>query len=360
MKKIYHYCGPVRNVGDQALVDSMRTNLLRASKQPLHFVQQDLKFDTPINRDMVQFINNSFDMLLVGGGGMVMAGDGFKTASGWQFNISLEDLLKIKVPVVVYSIGYNVFPGDKNLPPHAIAHLQATQRKASLFSVRNSGTAEKLEKLGLKRPEVVPDPALFMDADTSLPLPGISKKDRFVCINWAGDRVDSRWQGSDYGTTISKFASALKDVEKLTPFKILFMNHVFSYDTHWNTILGTVFGRKWLSLEDMHPWLYPEQPWAAPLFAGVYKRASASIGMRGHAAMIPFGQGCPTIAFGSHPKTSFFAHDAGCFYVDFSCGNLIYSLSTALTKGQHDQQEKLKTFRTTFDDFNRRVLEILE
>lgn len=341
------------------LVESMRTNLLSMSDKPLYFVQQELKLNQPITKDIVDYINNYCDMLLVGGGGMIMSGDGFTTESGWQFNISIENLLKIKVPIVVYAIGYNVFPGDDNPTTETLAHLQAVQRKAALFSVRNTGTRDKLVSLGLKPPQVVPDPALFAEADTSLKLPGITKKDKLVCINWAGDRVDKRWSGGDYGVTISAFVSALRQVRKVVPYKLLFVNHVSTYDSKWSTILGSIFKQHWYSLEDMHPWLYPEQTTYAPLITGVYKRADAAIGMRGHAAMIPFGQGTPTIAFGSHKKSAYFAKDAGCFFVDFDCHNLIYSLTTALTTGQPDQLERLNDMRVDFDWFNYHILEIL-
>lgn len=358
MKRIYHYCGPLRNVGDQALVESIRTNLLKLSDKPIHFITQDLKLNQPINNEIVNYINNYTDMLLVGGGGMIMPGDGFDTESGWQFNISIENLLKIKVPIVVYAIGYNMFPGDKNINTQTVTHLQTTQRLSKLFSVRNNGTKDKLVKLGLKVAEVVPDPGMFVES-TNVTLPGIKSTDKLVCINWAGDRVEKRWLNSDYGTTISAFISALRQVQKHTPFEILFMNHVFKYDTYWASILGSILRQHWHSLEDMHPWLYPEQQVYAPYIAGIYKRADVSIGMRGHACIIPWGQGTATIAFGSHPKTSFFAKDTGCFYVDFQCNNLIYSLTKALNEGQPDQQQKLAEFRQVFDDFNKRALEVL-
>jgi hypothetical protein len=110
MKTIYHYLGYSRNYGDMAIQYSMQHHLQLLSPEPLNFIPIDMKQSTPIDDYLVDQINQNGDALIIGGGGLVMRGDGFDTESGWQFNIKPKTLAKLKVPLIIYAIGYNKFP----------------------------------------------------------------------------------------------------------------------------------------------------------------------------------------------------------------------------------------------------------
>ena len=103
MKKIYHVGGWHRNYGDFALQLGEMRMLRAASQEPLEFIPVNCQ-TTRFHRDLINLINDDGDLLLVGGGGMVFHRPEDDSQSGWQFNISLEDLERLSVPMVVYGM----------------------------------------------------------------------------------------------------------------------------------------------------------------------------------------------------------------------------------------------------------------
>ena len=55
---------------------------------------------------------NKYDYLIVGGGGLILPDTAPNKLSGWQWNISIENLNLIKKPIYVISIGFNLFYGQ--------------------------------------------------------------------------------------------------------------------------------------------------------------------------------------------------------------------------------------------------------
>ena len=58
---------------------------------------------------------NQADILFLSGGGLFLYDTFPNDVSDWQWGISEELLDKIKIPIIVYSIGYNKFRKQKQL-----------------------------------------------------------------------------------------------------------------------------------------------------------------------------------------------------------------------------------------------------
>ena len=103
---------------------------------------------------------NRYDYLLIGGGGLILPDAASNKISGWQWNISIENLKKIRVPIYVMSIGYNLFYGQSidmqdnksNVKTKYILntfkkHITTLIKKSSYFSLRHKGDIKELLKV---------------------------------------------------------------------------------------------------------------------------------------------------------------------------------------------------------------------
>lgn len=363
MYNIYHYGPFKRNWGDLALIYGMQTGILEAAQHRgvgVKFTPIDLKEPAPLDSNFIELINTTGSMLLVGGGGLVMKGDGFNTRSGWQFNVSLSDLNKIKVPLVVYSIGYNHFPNDKvELSSDTWKHLKATQSKAEMFSVRNWGTSRVLVQHGLNEMPVISDPAITLQNRGVSPF-DFDDDSFYIGVNWAGDRAQLRHK-EDTKKLIGILCLKLEELLNTIPkAKLLFIPHM-AYDFGPFLYFQGILGKKNISnLADLCPHLYPESMARVPLFAEVYKRMNLVIGMRGHSLIIPYGQGTPVIAFGNHNKVKFFADDVYCEHLGHQCSGFNSMVRTTLSKNAREKHAShLTHLKHISSEWNNKVIDLL-
>ena len=85
-------------------------------------------------------------MIIVGGHGLIMPESNKNNNSGWGFNIKIQNLKKIKVPVIFFSIGYNVFRNNDKFVPVFRNHIQECVRKSLFFGLRNYGSINEVKK----------------------------------------------------------------------------------------------------------------------------------------------------------------------------------------------------------------------
>ena len=308
--KIFWVNGASRNYGDIALVRSMEKLLREYSRYDLAFETIDLKSPKPIDAKLVERINAEGDMLLVGGGGLFMRGDGFYTRSGWQFNISRTDLDMLNVPLVCWSLGYNVFPGDRQGLGHgAWQHIQTTYEMADLFSVRDLGTADELRNRGIGPVEIVPDPAvlckglpMILYVDQSLPIIG---------VNWAGDRTGIRHVSNDPTFAMSWLCQAIKRYfADYGGGVVVPLPHVSLYDQEPWKALTTLLGEKYVyPVFEEHPELMPESERGFETLLNLYGSVNQTVGMRGHANILSLAALTPYTAYGEHQKNRYFVED---------------------------------------------------
>ena len=366
MKRIYHYCGAGRNYGDMALISNLQRMLRKRSPHELEFAIIDLKNprESLINGDKVKEMNEYGDMLLVGGGGLFMAGDRHDTVSGWQFNISKVSLRELEIPLIIYGAGWNVFPGDKPLGQHAESHILETYNASTLFSVRNWGTNTKLDHIGVPTAHLVPDPGYFCKP-ASIHLPKIYRDTYCVGICWPGDRVELRNSNEELTNLerVDLVANQLKDLLQLrNNSKVVFIPHVSLYDMPRYIInrFREILGDKFYNIAEQLPFLYPEKMEYVSVIAGIYSHMDVVVGMRGHSCMIPYGLGVPVVAFGDHDKLRFFASATDSPLATLEPGNLKQHLKAVTnTTYKNKQLAKMSQMRQDADRFNQRVIDCL-
>ena len=319
MKTVFHYNSTSRNYGDLAVTHGIRSSLSAISKESLNFISIDLKAGNPLTIDDIYYMNSFGHALIVGGGGLIMKGDGFDTESGWQFNIDIELLKRIQIPIIIYAIGLNNFPNDVGLSEKAYDHLRETMRIAKLVSVRNSGTKEFLKGISVfKKIDVIPDPAMFVERfDLVLPFPN---DEYLIGINWAGDRLSTRYKDDLKLDDISKIAKACKRfLEFKGGGKVVWIPHVSVYDMNESYIFRDILKDAFFDISELYPHMYPEQYFYVPQILGIYKRMNMVIAMRGHGNIFSFGQGTRCIAYGDHKKVEFFSREVNTPRLKTSC-----------------------------------------
>ncbi|WP_299615496.1 polysaccharide pyruvyl transferase family protein [Pelagibius sp.] len=376
MKRIYHVGGWHRNYGDFALQLGEMRMLRAASEESLEFIPINCQ-TTRFHRDLITLINDDADLLLVGGGGMVFHRPEDDSQSGWQFNISQEDLERLTVPLVVYGIGFNKFYfDDRGFKPQMNEHLQATQAKAALFSVRNQGTFDELVSRGLsaERMEVIPDPGMFAPT-APLSLPGLTEGDFKIGLNWAGDRNFYRfpepWEETRL-QVVDALCEALKRLlDRQGGGRVVFIPHLAeNIDSEVAPLFEERLGAAFYNVEEELPFLYPASQAQLPLFADIYRQMDLVVGMRGHSNIVPFGLGTRVIGLGSHNKNRFFLEQIGESQAmintqNFPSGCSAEEMLATMTAVVDDdslearQAERLAALTAVSDSFNRRVVGLL-
>lgn len=314
-KTLWHVGGWNRNYGDFAIQAGMMSRLMAESPAPLQFVPIDCQ-RTRFHRALVETMNRDADLLLIGGGGMVFHRPEDQSQSGWQWNISFEDLNAIKIPVVVYGIGYNKFFYDStDFKTEMNDHLAATQEKASLFSVRNHGTQQELIRRGLndRKIECIPDAGMYAPA-CPITIPGLQTNRLIIGLNWAGDRIEQRWPYPAQETMEIHARALAKSLRRILDHhdgQCLFVSHIVGIDDTILPVLRPILEHRLLELERAIPEIYPPSVYQLPFLADAYRQCNMVIGMRGHANIVPFGQNVPVMGLGSHNKNKFFLEQIG-------------------------------------------------
>ena len=137
MRILHTYCLNF-NIGDYALGIGVK-NLLRNYLEVDSIGETNLQ-GTVFNEYFInEVVNKKYDLLVIGGGGII---HGAHWPNGWFWLIEKDLIKTIKIPFIVYGVGYNYFKDEQGIPPHGIEHLMETHKQATYFSIRNDGSYE--------------------------------------------------------------------------------------------------------------------------------------------------------------------------------------------------------------------------
>ena len=375
-KIIWHVGGYNRNYGDFVLLESIRENLERHSNIPLSFVNVDCQ-STHFFDELIDQLNKKADMLLIGGGGFIMHRHEDNSLSGWQFSVKNDNIEKIKVPIVVYGIGYNKFNYDnRGFNDNMNKSLKLIQEKSNLFSVRNIGTKNELIKRGLNENdiEVIPDSGMFITPfkiDSKL----LRTNRMLVGLNLVSDRPNYTFP-PDYNEKQMIFYKELIEVCKyLIKNKnalIINLDHIPSLDDEVNKIFKLALGEdNYKVLSQEVPQIYPPSLVNSHYLAYFYKKMDLVLGMRGHSNIISFGMGTPFISIGSHNKNRFFLNEIGeseylidirDFNNNIKCDIIIEKIEKLLADKDYKYRTdtKRKELYSNFCKFNSKIIDILK
>ena len=283
--------GLAGNAGDIAIYQSFRhlfeTQFPGSKVSPTNcrkmFTRQDV---AEINRA---------DVLFVCGGGLFLYDTFPNPASDWQWGISEELLEEIKVPIVVYSVGFNKFRGQLDFNDRFKRTVTKLLEKSIFFGLRNTGSCNAIKRYV---PERLHDRIKLNYCPTLLfaeafDLPKDARDSTSVGFVMAGDRLKNRHTDLDqYITNMRAFVEYLKA-------------------RHLKTILVDHAGDAWLgnyiAFDSQIRLGGTDSRQIYETYSGIH----TVVGDRGHAQMIPFACGSRILTPISHDKLKWFLEDMG-------------------------------------------------
>lgn len=373
-KIIYHVGAWEGNWGDAVLQAAIMQELAAQSSHKLTFIPVNAQ-KSIFDSKFIDKINNTANLLLLGGGGLIFHREEDKSESGWQFNIKIENIDKIQVPLVVYAVGFNKFRFDSNdFPKITNSHLKKIQEKSKLFSVRDIGTKRELVKRGLDKSkiEVIADPAMFLNPkSTKLPL--IDKSRMKIGVNLALDRFWLRFPSpsrENLKKFLTVFANGMSLVVKKYNAQIIYIGHIgISMEEEGIGILKEVIGENIHVLEELDPSFVNHTVEKAGYFVDIYRQMDLIFGMRGHANIIPFGVGVPFIAPVSHNKNLYFLEEIKMPWLainidrNFTAESVVKKTEDLLSRKKEYEKARLvafNIFKKRNNQFNKEILKIIE
>ena len=265
------------------------------------------KVTDKVDEELINKINRS-KAVVVGGGGLFLPDTNANNVSGWQWAISNKQIENIKVPLIIYSVGYNFFKGQENTEMFKNS-INCIVRKASFVGLRNTGSIEAIRNI---LDEDLKDKVIFQPCTTTL-IRKICRKEpcsnsKIVVFNVAFDREERRY-GKMKEEKLLQIARAAKEIQE-KGYKIVYVAHCHG-------------DFKFLSYLDREKVNYKVKNLIYSLPREVikfYRKSELVIGMRGHAQMIPFGVGVKIISLGTHDKNKWFLQDVNLeeCYVDIN------------------------------------------
>lgn len=240
---------------------------------------------------------NKHDAIIVGGGGLLLPDQegADYSASGWQWNCTLEQLEKIKAPLVLFGIGWNLFRGQEGFNNLFGEHFDATVKKAVFIGMRErEPTGAKLPKVFAYQPCPTTLISMIYD-DLPEPAPIVGN----VGFNAATDRWQFRFKDASRGNIVLKNLAFL--AKRLYKFHqtITVLTHKPEDDMLDGYLNAIDVPHEIVKLEG-------EQPKG---ILEAYQGIDMVIGMRSHSQLIPFGLNKRILSVISHEKLARFLDD---------------------------------------------------
>lgn len=324
-------CYAVGNAGDTALSECVRRTFDLGFGNPIGWRLEAVY--QPVGQELIRRINSS-RMLVIGGGGLFLPDTNKNSISGWQWACSKEMLGMIQVPILLYSVGYNYFRGQKPSGMF-IDSLNAFIEKSVFVGLRNHGSIEAVRPLlqGSLRDKVCYQPCtttLIRRIQPGLPPKAESGK---IAFSFAFDRADMRFGEHQEEILRQVLRSMYRIRDK--GYEI----YIIAHCTGDLSVLPMVSDWK-------HVHAINAAAWDLGRLTRFYNGMDVVLGMRGHAQMIPFGVNCQIISLGSHEKMRWFLEDIGAedWYVELARD--IPSLSERIV-GKFEEIHERKGIETT-------------
>jgi polysaccharide pyruvyl transferase WcaK-like protein len=322
--RVLHAATHGHNIGDGALVAGMHATIeedlgTRLEVTPIDVLGCKLRGRrNMLTESEAACLRGKIDLVLVGGGGMIEGGKG-NYLSGLNFNFDPDLIDVLDVPWVFYALGFNQFRHTLFLHRGRLRRvLEHVERRGLLFSVRNDGSRQRLERLLGPQPSVVtiPDPGCFVPT-RARPLPELDPDRRNVLVQLAGDRFGQRFGSgaSRLGRSlrgrdpIRNLAAILAGIVDRHAVQLVLCPHLLVDLRVLSSLVEALPQRVVRESTTLGPVL--NGAGAAPDFFELYRRADLVIGMRGHSAICSVGVGTPFIGLASHDKVGGFLDEVG-------------------------------------------------
>lgn len=329
MKKVLHLWGVSnRNTGDFLLGPATR-EWFKKNIHKADFVRKSCRHH--FDEKMVDEINSKYDALLVGGGGLILPDTTPNNISCWQWRISNNNINKIKIPIYVVSIGYNLFYNQTICMPDRYNNNEDISRlkifnknistlidKSMLFSVRHNGDIELLKK---HVPTSLHDKISFQFCPTieyAKSLASENKPSNTLAFEIKEDRKWRRYHNTSrerFFKDILKFCKEIKDKKEIA---------VLLHEPHNNKIVN------YLRNNGIKPRVIKNSKVSVQKIIENFQSIDTLYCMAGHSQMISIGLGCNTKSIITHDKLKFFLKDIGEYkyenYIDPNSENVYKKL----------------------------------
>lgn len=293
------------NYGDTLLFEAVRQVFNTFGGGRYFEVSDTRPLRDPVGPALVSYLNENFDAVVVGGGGLFLRDTNVNVRSGWQWNISLEMLRRIEKPLILFGVGNNRFIGQEDFSPPFAEHLNLTLEKSVFFGLRNTGSVETirryLDPAHRDRVEFQPCPTtlashLFPD----LWCPELGEERRLGVQMIVGRRQSRAGFSAD-----QIYRDVLEVSRRLT-------REGWSLESVPHARADLIFAEQ---VEQAQLATRTIRLFGDPngLYKGVEYFAGLPffLGTRGHAQMVPFGMGAIPVSLLVHHKTGYFARDIG-------------------------------------------------
>lgn len=286
----------IDNAGDNLLVTSLRDLIEKVVDVPITWIKKSIR--EKLSDETVMLANNTKG-IIIGGGGLFLKDTNANDISGWQWPCAINELDKLKVPVYYLGLGYNRFRNQNDFDEVFYNNINRVVEQASFFGMRNSGSVNAIR--GYLREElkhkVVFQPCATTVLSKIYKIPPISYEPLFIAVNCAFDRSDMRY-GDRKEEILKSIAKSLKIFS--STYKIKYYIHMKSDEE-----MLPFFDAINLKYECV----YLNKPMSTDDFLRVYSSPTLVWAMRGHAQLIPFGCGTPTVSIITHDKLGWFLED---------------------------------------------------
>jgi len=344
---------PGHNAGDTVLSKNVR-DIFNLSISDYEWRLIDIK--DRVTAETIKKINEQ-DLCVIGGGGLFIPDTNANSISGWQWSVSIEDLEKISVPIIIFAVGFNYFHGQapSNL---FIKNVKELINKASFVGIRNRGSINQLKKYLNKEQfdklNYQPCPTTLIRMMKNDLIQNKQIKTKSIAINIAFDRYHRRF-GQESDGVLKQIALAMVVLHK-EGFVITVVSHTATDSVFRNMLANYLGDFQYINLKYSLP---------NEIIEFYTNEIDLVIGMRGHSQMIPFGTGCKILTLGTHNKMKYFLDDISSLdlYIDLNdnvanLSNRIINKTVNIYKDLNIEKRHLNEQKKLFD-ITRNNLELI-
>ena len=357
MKKILHLGAYDLNFGDNIALYNIRRVLFELDKT--------IKFDSfsiinffenhnhiEYSKSIFEKWNDEYDMIIIGGGGLIEGGNCSSYATGYKLPFNKELMSVFNIPVVFFSVGINYFRGTKGLSDEGKKSLLETIESSTLFSVRDDGSMDILKSIYGNDIESkvyeIPDPGLIMPKDISV-----------------GDKVMFQpAMNNDIQQMKHRFNNSLDDLRRVIKQK--------EFDIYPHTLKDYVFAGESTDLNSKIIFSKTEFSDLVKFKNTLksfddYKNYKWGIVMRGHGQLVSFGLRLPCIYLVSQDKLKGFCekYNLENYMVDTQSDNYLTELQEKINLMGDDsyveewyniRDNHIHKIREMFYNFSKKVI----
>jgi len=317
MKIIFFHIITKKNRGDQAIERSIK-QIIKNKFPKAKIIPKNVQKIPFLSAKEISLINKS-NLIIIGGGGQY---------SRWFFPMDLSKLKQVKVPIIIYSVGYLRNFNDRELSKKAINSIKELNGLPILSSVRDKHSKDFMKNIECNV-DLVCDPAIFFKG----------KKDNTIKFdkNKISIGINIAYHGwNNQEKHISKIVNTVIDfaqqVEQQYPVDFYFMKH------HPNEKKIIEELKKKIRIKVISR--TPEK------LLGNYKKIDFFVGMLLHSTILSFNANTPMISIGYDPKNLAFMKLIGMknFYLDYRniTGKKLFTLFEKELKQKKTIKERFK------------------